>query len=73
MGTEEEALDHLFEYVDVVDLVALAASKAKSVVEEQVKGLILVLQNFNRMHMLLSHISLRNVCCLVVRHQIQVE
>lgn len=73
LSTEEEALHDLLEDVELFDLVTLATCEAECVVEEQVECLVLVLENFDCLHMLLGHVSFRNVCCLIVRHQIKIK
>jgi hypothetical protein len=45
LSAEEKTLDYLFEDVHIFYLIALAASKTECVVEEQLEGFFLVLEN----------------------------
>ena len=70
LRVEVEGPHHLFEGINVQDLVALATGKRQSFVQKYLECVLLVLKDFGGLQVLLRHIRLRNVGGLVASDQI---
>ena len=68
-----KASDNLFEQVKLFNFISLAASVARRVLEKNFKVFLLISHDLVGLEMHLSHVRLSNVCCLVIRHQIQIK
>jgi hypothetical protein len=73
LSVEIERSHHLLEQIDVNNLIAFAASEAQSFVEENLKCLDLILQNFSGLQMLLCHVSFCDIGSLIASDKVQIE
>jgi len=60
----------LFEKCHIYDLIAFAAGKTQSVIEEDLKALVFVVQDFAGLEVSLRHTGFCYVCGLVLRHEV---
>jgi len=69
----KEGSYHLLEQVKVKNLITFAASIAHCIIKELFKCQLLILIIFGSEKMALSHVSLSNICGLIVCHKIEAE